>query len=234
MIPMSERHRPNIGVLASGNGSTFEAVYDAIFENNLPEASIAFVICNNGPNNPNAGVWQRAHRLGIDIYHVSNLTQEKCTVPTVDGVQTRGTISYEASERMLELANEHDVRMYAALGFMKKIIGPVLEHVPIGNSHPGPLPATAGEHSEGVQEAAIRQNLEYSGPTFHWMDKRVDDNGLPMYDSGPQIGHRPVEITDDMRGEWEECSTVEGLKREVMRVEKLWVPFWIQEALGQI
>lgn len=109
-----------------------------------------------------------------------------------------------------------------------------VDEVPVANTHPGPLPATAGEHGTGVQEKVMQLGLEYSGPTFHWMDERIDVDGLPQYDSGAQIGHEPVKVTEDMAIEWAEEGTVDALKDEVMRVEKLLVPKWIHLALEQL
>lgn len=223
-----------IGILASGGGTTFEAVHEAIQTGELTDTEIAFVICNNGQSNPDASVWEKANRLGVDIFHVSNKTQENCTLPIVDGESVKGTISYEASERMAELAKQYDVNMLVALGFMRKVIGKVLEDFPIPNEHPGPLPATAGKHGTGVQEEIMKQGLAYSGPTMHWMDRNLDEHGLPGYDVGAIIGHQPVEVTSEMKAEWADSGTVDALKREVMRVEKLWVPKWIHLALEQL
>lgn len=223
-----------IGVLASGGGTTFEAVQLAIETGEFEDTEIAFVVCNNGPTNPEAKVWEKARRLGIDIHHISNLTQEPCTLPTIEGEPVSGTISYEASRRLVGLADGYDIDMYVALGYMKRVIGTAIEEVPIANTHPGPLPATAGEHGTGVQEKVMQLDLENSGPTFHWMDERIDVDGLPQYDSGAQIGYEPVKVTEDMAIEWAEEGTVDILKNEVMRVEKLWVPKWIHLALEQL
>ncbi len=231
---MTDNPEFRIGVLASGGGSTFEAVQDAIGANELPNTTIAFVACNNGPNSSNAGVWERADRLDIPIHHISNKTEKACTLPEIDGNEVEGTISYEASEKLVQLADEYGVSIFVALGFMKKIIGKVLEEVPIANTHPGPLPETQGFHGTGVQEQVMQLGLEHSGPTFHWMDTRLDKNGLPAYDTGASIGHQPVTVSPEMQQEWEQFGTVNKLKNEVMRVEKLWVPTWIHKALGEV
>ena len=226
-----------IGVLASGGGSTFEAIYHAIEQGNLPGVEIAFVACNNGPNNPSAGVWERANRLHVPIYHVSNATEPNRTFPEVDGEEVEGAISHGVSNRLLDLADSEGIGMYVALGYMRKIIGRVLQEVPITNNHPGPLGPkllTAGEHGDGVQEKVLRLGLSHSGPTMHWMDTRVDENGLPAYDSGPEIGHEPVEVTEEMKEEWARCGTVKLLKEAVMDVEKKMTPRWITRARDQV
>ena len=231
---MADSPEFRIGVLASGGGTTFEALHQAIQTDELANTEIAFVVCNNGQANPDALVWEKAHRLGVDIFHVSNKTQEDCTLPIVDGLPMSGTISYEASEKMAKLAREYGVRMFAALGFMRRVIGQVIEEVPIVNTHPGPLPATAGQHGTGVQEEVMRRGLDFSGPTLHWMEAGVDGSGVQQYDVGQVIGHEPVPLTDDMKSEWDEFGTVGILKKEVMRVEKLWIPKWIAVAEAQL
>lgn len=226
-----------IGVLASGGGSTAEAVKEAIDTGDLPDTEIAFIASNNSAANPEAGVWERAERLGIPIHHISNKTQPECTLPEHEGLVLPGTISYEASEKMLQMADEYGVHMLVALGFMKRVVGRVLEEVPIANTHPGPLGPdriTAGYHGTGVQERIMQLGLRYSGPTFHWMETEVDeDTGLPAYDAGKEIGHFPVKVTDQMQAQWDNSGDVTLLKNEVMRVEKLWVPSWIHKALRQ-
>lgn len=222
-----------VGILASGSGSTFEALYEHIQQGRIQDTEIAFVICNNGPNSY-AGVWERAARLGIDIFHVSNLTQEKCTVPIVGGEPVKGTISFEASDRIVDLADERGVNMLLGMGYMKRIIGSALQELEIPNWHPGPLPATAGKHGDGVQEKVMQLGLKYSGPTCHWMDKRVDENGMPMYDSGPIIGHSPLRITRKMNREWRRKGTVTIAKAAVMDREKAKIPKFLGAARQQL
>ena len=221
-----------IGVLASGGGTTFEALQQSILDGQLVGVSIEFVICNNGPANPDAGVWARAGRLGIPAYHVSNKTQRECTIPP----EIDGTISYEASERIVQLADNYGAHMLVTLGYMKRLIGVALE-IDIANTHPGPLGPdrlTAGFHGDGVQEEVMRKKLPYSGPTFHWLSKELGPDDVPAYDMGPEIGHEPVAVTDEMRAEWDKFGTVKELKAEVMRVEKLWVPTWVGMARDQV
>lgn len=222
-----------VGVLASGGGTTYEALWWAIHRGSIKNTQIAFVVCNQS----DAGVWKRAQSLKTPIYHVSNLTEKTCTLPQVDGADAKGTISYEVSDRLVELAKEHDIKMYVALGYMKRVIGRVLDEAPILNLHPGPLgedKLTAGLHGSGVQEFIMRNNVKYSGPTMHWMATEVDESGLPAYDMGEEVGHEPVAVTRAMREQWEKTGSVKLLEEEVRATERMWVPHWIRDALDQI
>lgn len=234
---MSGEAKYRVGVLASGGGSTLEALQQSILDGTLAETEIAFIICNNSVKNPDAGIWERAARLGVPIHHVSNKTQPTCTLPEREGVVIDGTISYEASEEMARLAKEYGVQIVAALGFMRKVVGKLLIDLPVANTHPGPLgpdKLTAGFHGTGVQEEVMRRGLDFSGPTYHWMDTTLDEYGVPAYDTGPEIGHQPVAVTEEMRRQWETEGDVTLLKEEVMRVEKLWVPTWTKQALDSL
>lgn len=236
---MSARTKFKIGILAGGGGTTFEAVHNATQTGDLADTNIACVISNNGLNNPDAEIWEKATRLGVDIHHVSNKTQVDCTLPIIKGKPATGTISYEASARIAELTDLYGLDMLVALGFMRRVIGKALKEIPIANIHHGPLPETAGKHGIHIDEEVMIQGLDYSGPTLHWMDKRFDGDGLPMYDLDQNnlsliIGHEPVKVTSAMRQEWQDHGTAKLLQAEDMRVEKLHVPGWIHLALEQL
>jgi phosphoribosylglycinamide formyltransferase-1 len=233
---MAGEAKYRIGVLASGSGTTFEAVQEAINEGELADTEIAFVICNNGINNPAARVWERAGRLKVPIFHVSNQTEGSCTLPEGSNGVVYGTISHEASQRMLTISKVRGVNMLVGLGYMKRIIGPVLQEIPIANAHRGPLPETAGKHGDEIEQAVFAQGLPASGPTLHWMDKRLDEWGLPAYDTGPIIGHEPVTVTPSMRIQWflSHYNMVDDLRDTVMAVEKQVMPGFIHKALEEL
>ncbi len=236
---MAESAEFGIGVFAGGGGTTVEALELAIQNGEAPGIKIEYIVSNNGPEH--AEVWQRAEKLGIEVVHISNKTQKTCTLPKIDGKEVEGTISYEASERMLQLADERGIYMYVALGFMRKLVGDVLEGIPIANIHHGPLPATSNCHGPGIDEEVMRQGLDFSGPSFHWMDKRLDKNGLPPYDILTDadvkrllIDHEPVPVTEEMRLEWQEHETATLLEEEDKRVEKLVVARFVMNGRRQL
>lgn len=222
-----------VGVLASGEGSTYEALWWAIHHGAIEDTEIAYIVSNRSSGR----LWSRARKLGTPILHVSNMTEETCTVPQTDGADAKGTISYEVSDRLVELARQHEIKMYVALGYMKRIVGRVLDEVPILNLHQGPLgpdKVTAGLAGADAQQYILRTSRDYSGPTMHWVSSELGHDGLPVYDDGQEVGHEPVAVTRKMREEWERTGSAQLLEEEVRYMEKIWVPHWTRDALDQL
>ncbi|HSW37409.1 MAG TPA: formyltransferase family protein [Candidatus Saccharimonadales bacterium] len=216
-----------IGVLASGSGTTFEAARLADLSGAM-DATIAFVVCNN----PGAGIWERADKLGLGkhIYLINN------NDPFKDEVEPpKGVITVAASTEILRLAMEvYDVKMLFALGYMKRVVKPALGGLVIANWHPGPLPATANTIGEDASKKALELGLSHGGPTAHFMDPEESEDGLPPYDGGMIIGHAPVEITDAHRHEYETTGRATLLFADVQVAEKAHTPEWIDQAVRQI
>lgn len=219
-----------IAVLASGNGSTLEALHEAI-KRGESDTKIAFIVCNV-PYKRKSGsplIYERAKRLGIKIYTVNNKTH-----PERPGKEAaKGAISNEASKKLVELAKIHGVELFVSLGYMRRLVGPALEFGAV-NLHPGPLPLTAGLMLSDGQKKVMREGEPFSGPTFHWMSRGKGDDGLPLYDAGEIIGHWPVPVLGRHREEWKTSGTVSKLESDVKRVERTAVPLWIDRALDQI
>lgn len=230
---MAEKYQ--LGVLASGSGSTFEAVFNQTKPGGtLEDTKVCFVVCNKSRGNPEAGVYERADRLGVPIVHLSNTTQPTCTLPEKDGEAIKGTISYEVSEKLIDLADNDRLHAYAALGFMKRVVGRAILYIPFVNTHPGPLPETAGLHGPGVQEFVMENHMTNSGPTCHWMSQEIGPTGVPDYDNGATVGHWPVPVTREMREQWQLEGSVALLNDEVMKQEKLHLPGWLHLALESL
>ncbi|MGQ0644332.1 MAG: phosphoribosylglycinamide formyltransferase, partial [Elusimicrobiota bacterium] len=51
-----------VGVLASGGGSNFESLAEAVRSGAIPGAEMRFLVCNR----PGAGALERARRLGVE------------------------------------------------------------------------------------------------------------------------------------------------------------------------
>ena len=217
-----------IGVLVSGSGTTLEAARKAELAGTM-KAKIAFVVCNNPL--AKAGVWERADKLGLSdvMYLVNNIRfPDKNDPPS-------GAITTASATEILRLATEvYGVKMLVTLGFMKRLVPPVLGGLPIANLHPGPLPATANTYGEGASIKAIQLGLSHAGPTFHFMETEQGKDGLPPYDSGKLICHEPVKITAKHRREYETTGRAELLFSDVQKAEKALIGQWIDLALASL
>ncbi len=164
----------NITVLASGEGTTLQAVLDACADGRVP-ARVGLVISNNAA----AGALRRAHRAGVPTRHLSAATA---------GGAAR--LDQALAATLVEFGT--DLVMLA--GYMKRL-GPVTLGEFAGriiNTHPALLPQFGGQGMFGmhVHRAVLAAGARMSGATLHWVD---DD-----YDSGAVIAQVrvPVEPAD--------------------------------------
>src|SRR3990172_876906 len=96
----------NIGVFASGRGSNFQAILDAIHQRILT-ASVSLLLSNKS----DAGALEIARAHHIPAVHVSQK-------------QFSDEPSFAAA--MVRLLKEHDVQVIALAGYLKKIPIPVV------------------------------------------------------------------------------------------------------------
>ena len=164
-----------MAVLASGTGTTLQAVIDACDDGSL-QASIVVVIGNNS----GSGAARRAERHGIPFVHLSGFTHP-------DPASLDGTI------RDALLAHEVDLVLLA--GYMKKI-GPRTLRAFSGrivNTHPALLPKFGGQGMYGshVHAAVLASGDTQTGISVHLVDED--------YDTGRVLARRkvPVEAGDD-------------------------------------
>lgn len=160
-----------IAVFASGRGSNFQAILDAIREGLLP-ASVCLVVSNRST----AGVLQTARSRNIPAFHLSQKQ-----FPSED----------EFSEALLSLLKDHGTEFIALAGYLKKLPSPVVQRYrnKITNVHPALLPSFGGPGMYGrhVHEAVIASGVKVSGATVHLVDEE--------YDRGPIILQKSVEVT---------------------------------------
>jgi phosphoribosylglycinamide formyltransferase-1 len=158
----------NIAIFASGSGSNFQAIIDAIQEGKL-DAKVTLLVCDQ----PNAFVIDRAKKAGIPSF----VFQAK---------QFESKDAYE-KEIILELKKQ-DVEFVVLAGYMR-LIGPTLLREYEGqivNIHPSLLPAFAGKDAIGQ---AIRAGVNESGVTVHFVDAGMD--------TGPIIAQESVSIVEN-------------------------------------
>lgn len=160
----------NIAVFASGRGSNFQAILDAIHEGFLP-ARVCAVISNNSA----AGALVTARTQNIPAFHLSQKQ-----FPSEDAF----------SKSLLSLLQDHGVQFIALAGYLKKLLPPVIERYrnKITNVHPALLPSFGGPGLYGhhVHEAVIAAGVKVSGATVHLVDE--------AYDRGPIVLQKTVDV----------------------------------------
>ncbi|MFE1245798.1 phosphoribosylglycinamide formyltransferase [Fictibacillus sp. NPDC058756] len=142
-----------IAVFASGSGSNFQAIADAV-ENGTLKAEIQLLICDK----PGAKVIERARKLNIPIFTF---------VPN-----TFASKAHFEKEIVNELEG-HSVEFIVLAGYMR-LIGNVLLDAFEGrivNIHPSFLPAFPGKDAVGQ---ALEANVAETGVTVHYVDSGMD------------------------------------------------------------
>jgi len=147
-----------IGILASGGGSNFQAILDAIRRGEL-DAEVVMVISNNS----DSGALERARAAGLLWRHLSGLTHPApaaLDAAICDAMRAAGA----------------DIICLA--GYMKKIGPATLAAYRdcILNIHPALLPKYGGEGCYGihVHEKVIAADDKVSGATVHVVDAQYD------------------------------------------------------------
>jgi phosphoribosylglycinamide formyltransferase-1 len=147
-----------VGVLASGEGTTLQAILDACAAEQIP-VRVVTVISNNG----GSGALRRARAAGATAVHLSGKTHP-----------APGEL-----DRAIVAALEADgVEVVMLAGYMKKLDAGVLARYGgrIINTHPALLPKFGGHGMYGtrVHEAVVRAGETESGPSVHLVDGEYD------------------------------------------------------------
>jgi phosphoribosylglycinamide formyltransferase 1 len=147
-----------IGVLASHEGTTLQAILDACAEGEIT-GRVVVVISNNS----DSGALRRARAAGAEAVHLSSKTHPE-----------PGALDAAVSHALAQ--NQVDVVMLA--GYMKKLAPALLEHYRgrILNTHPALLPKFGGHGMYGmrVHEAVLAAGETESGPSVHLVDAEYD------------------------------------------------------------
>lgn len=167
-LPIAPAAPIALGVLASGNGSNFEALAQASAAGQL-QAEIQLLIYNN----PEAYVRQRAERLGIPallLDHRQFASREALDAAIIAAFRDRG------------------VEWIAMAGWMRLVTETLIQAFPerIINIHPSLLPSFKGIRAV---EQAIAAKVRISGCTAHLVTLDVD--------SGPILVQAAVPVLPD-------------------------------------
>lgn len=142
-----------IAVFASGFGSNFQAIIEAV-QNNVLNAEIALLVSDN----PSSKAVERANANGIDAF----------------AFFAKKYASKEMYERaILGELNAHGVDYIVLAGYMRIIGKTLLEAFPmrIINLHPALLPSFPGAH--GIADA-YNYGVKVFGITIHFVDEGID------------------------------------------------------------
>ncbi len=154
-----------IAVFASGQGTNFQAIVDAVSQGGL-QIEVGLLVCDK----PKAPVVARAQAAGVEFF-------------TFHPKEYASREAYEAV--IVEQLQAREIDLIVLAGYMR-LLTPVLTQTYYGkmiNIHPSLLPAFPGLDAVGQ---AIRYGVKLTGVTVHFVD-----DGL---DSGPIIAQEAVQV----------------------------------------
>ena len=159
--------RLKIAVFASGSGSNFQALTEAVRQTGIP-AEVALLVCDK----PAARVVQRAEALGVQTF----LFRPKDYPSRED---------YE--QEIVRRLEAEGVGLIVLAGYMRLITDVIVKpyYGKMINIHPALLPSFPGV---GAIRQALEHGVKLTGVTVHFVDGGMD--------SGPIIAQRAVEVRE--------------------------------------
>jgi len=156
-----------IAVLASGRGSNFQAVIDAIGAGSIPARCTALIT-----DNPKAYAIERAHQAQIPTVVI-----DYASFPSRD--------VYERA--LLSAMQQQDADLFVLAGYMRILGKGIVQAFPgkMVNIHPALLPSFTGLHA---QRQAVEYGVKVAGCTVHFVDEHLD--------CGPIILQRVVPVLE--------------------------------------
>ena len=157
MNPENSAQKKKIIVLASGRGSNFQAIIDAMIPGDIPGTCIRLIT-----DNPGAYAIERAKNAGIPV-------------TVVDYGSFSSKKQYE--EALLEILNEYDPDLVLLAGYMRIVGDDIVRRFrgKMINIHPALLPSFPGLHS---QQQALDYGVRFSGCTVHFVDEHMDSGPI--------------------------------------------------------
>jgi phosphoribosylglycinamide formyltransferase 1 len=138
-------------VLASGTGSTLQAILDATAQPGFGGTVVAA-----GTDVKGCGAMARAEAAGVPTF----------------AVQLRDFADRDAwNDALAEQIAAHTPDLVVLAGFMRLLAPGVVRRFRIVNTHPALLPAFPGAHA--VRDA-LAAGVDTTGVTVHWVDEGVD------------------------------------------------------------
>jgi phosphoribosylglycinamide formyltransferase-1 len=165
------QRRLRLGLLASHEGTTLQAILDACAAGTLA-ARVAVVLSNNSAS----GALRRARAAYVDTVHLSTKTHPDPAL---------------LDAAIVAALKAQDVELVVLAGYMRKL-GPATLGAFRGrviNTHPALLPKFGGPGMYGmrVYEAVLAAKEHVTGPSVHAVEAD--------YDSGAVLAQREVAVT---------------------------------------
>lgn len=163
-LSVPDRPPLRLGIMASGSGSNFEAIAQAIADQTL-NAQIQVLVYNN----PDAKAAARADRWGIPKVLLNHRQFE----------------SREALDRAIaETMQQHQVEWIVMAGWMRIVTQVLIDAFPdrLINIHPSLLPSFRGTHAI---EQALAAGVKITGCTVHLVRLEVDSGPIIMQAAVP-------------------------------------------------
>lgn len=181
-----------IAVLASHNGSGFDALYKAQLEKKL-DIEIILLISNNS----NAQALQKAKRYKIDNYLINAKTTEN------------------PDDEIERLLREYKCDLIFLSGYMKMISPNLTSNFKLINSHPALLPKYGGNGMYGrfVHEAVIANKEKISGVTIHEVNEHYDEGRIILQKELQLAPDESIETLESKIKQLEESAIVEGIAK---------------------
>jgi phosphoribosylglycinamide formyltransferase-1 len=160
-------------VLASGSGTTLQAVLDAAADRNFPATVVAA-----GTDRPDCPALQRAERAGVPTFAVP-----------LAGYPDRAAWDVALAEAIA--AHRPDLVVLA--GFMRLLAAETVARFEMVNTHPSLLPSFPGGHA--IRDA-LAHGVKVSGVTVHRVDAGLD-SGPILAQAAVEV--RPDDTEDSLR-----------------------------------
>lgn len=171
-VPASSKHTLQLGIMASGSGTNFAAVAQAIADGKL-NAEIKVLVYNN----PNAKVKQRAEQ-----YHIPAIL-----------IDHRQYSSREDLDReIVAVLQAYGADWIVMAGWMRIITQVLLDAYPhrVINIHPSLLPSFKGIRAI---EQALKAQVKITGCTVHLVSLEVDSGEIIMQAAVPILSDDTLE-----------------------------------------
>lgn len=155
-----------LGIMASGNGSNFEAIAQAI-QNGQLNAQIQVLIYNN----PDAYAAVRANKLKIPAVLINHRDYKH---------------REELDKQIVQTLHQHDVEWVIMAGWMRLVTQVLIDAFPqkIINIHPSLLPSFKGVRAI---EQAIEAGVKITGCTVHLVSLEMDSGTILMQAAVPVL-----------------------------------------------